>query len=74
MYDFWFLLFLIKLYSHTDIFQHVKKKHGKKIFTIVKSFESAQTKYTNILLDIKFIKTCKIRAHNTSIFKRKTVN
>ena len=39
--------------------KYIKKKHGKDIFTIIKSFEPAKAKYTKILLDIKFIKTCK---------------
>ena len=43
MYGFWLLLFLTKLCSHTGIFKYVKKKHGKDIFTIVKSFEFGQT-------------------------------
>ena len=56
-----------------DIFKYVKKKYGKDIFTIVKLFESAKAKYTKILLDITFIKTCKTRAHNTNICKRKII-
>ena len=34
------MLFTIKLYSHKDIFKHVKKKHGKDISNVVRSFEN----------------------------------
>ena len=53
------ILFLIKLFARKDIFQHIKKKHGQDMATIVRSFEQLKTKYMNIVVDIKFIKSCK---------------
>ena len=47
------------MYSHNDIFKHIKRKHGKDIVTVVKSFEDLKIDYEEILLDIKFIKACK---------------
>ena len=35
------------------------RKHGKDIVTIAKLFEDLKTKCEEILLGIKFIKTCK---------------
>ena len=58
MHSFW-LLFVIKLYSHINIFKVIKKKHGKDIYTLVKSFEKIKTKYMKTILDIKFLKKCK---------------
>ena len=39
MLGFWLLLFTIKLYYRKDIFKHVKKKYGKDISDVVRSFE-----------------------------------
>ena len=52
-------LFVIKLYSRNDIFKHIRKKHGKGIYNIIGSFETLQTKYQKVILNLKFIKTCK---------------
>ena len=59
MHSFWLLLFVIKLYSHIDIFKVIKRKHGKDIYTLVKSFEKIKTKYMKTILDITFLKKCK---------------
>ena len=59
MHSFWLLLFVIKLYSHINIFKVIKKKHRKDIYTLVKSFEKIKTKYMKTILDIKFLKKCK---------------
>ena len=53
------MLIYNKLYSRHDIFKHIKKKHGKDIYDIVRSFETLKTKFEKVTLDIKFIKTCK---------------
>ena len=58
MHSFW-LLFVIKLYSHINIFKVIKKKHGKYIYTLVKSFEKIKTNYMKTVLDIKFHNKCK---------------
>ena len=47
------------MHSHSDIFKHIKRKHEKDIVTVVKSFEDLKIKYEKVLLDVKFIKTCK---------------
>ena len=57
--SFWLCLFIIKLYSRHDIFKHIRKKHGKDINSIIRSFEILKTKYQRVVLDLKFIKTCK---------------
>ena len=59
MHSFWLLLFVIKLYSHINIFKVIKKKYGKDIYTLVRSFEKIKTKYMKTILDIKFLKQCK---------------
>ena len=61
VYHIWFVVILFKyrFYTHNYIFKHIKRKHGKDIFTVVKSFEDLKTKYEKILLDFKFLKTCK---------------
>ena len=58
MHSFW-LLFVIKLYSHINTFKVIRKKHGKYIYTLVKSFEKIKTNYMKTILDIKFNKQCK---------------
>ena len=57
--SFWLCLFVIKLYCDNDIFKHIRKKHGKDIYNIIRSFETLKTKYQNVILDLKFIKPCK---------------
>ena len=57
--SFWLCLFVIKLYCDNDIFNHIRKKHGKDIYNIIRSFETLKTKYQKVILDLKFIKTCK---------------
>ena len=37
----------------------LKKKHGKDINNIIRSFETLKTKYQKVVLDLKSIKTCK---------------
>ena len=64
MHSFCLLLFVIKLYSHTNIFKvenenNMKKKHGKDNYTLSRSFENIKTKYEITILDIKFFKQCK---------------
>ena len=39
--------------------KHIRKKHGKDIYQIVKSFEALKPKFKKVTLDIKFINTCK---------------
>ena len=56
---FCFCLFVIKLYSRNDIFKHIRNKHGKDIYNIIRSFETLKTKYKKVILDLKYIKTCK---------------
>ena len=38
----------------------IKKKHGNDIYTVVRTFENIKTRYDNTLLDIKFLKICKV--------------
>ena len=57
--SFWLCLFVIKLYSRNDIFKHIRKKHGKGIYNIIRSFETLKIKYQKVILNLKFIKTCK---------------
>ena len=57
--SFWLCLFIIKLYSQKNIFKYIKKKHGKDIYNIVRSFENLKTKYEKTKLDIQYIKLCK---------------
>ena len=57
--SFWLCLFIIKLYSRNDIFKHIRKKHGKGIYNIIRSFETLKIKYQKVILNLKFIKTCK---------------
>ena len=57
--SFWLCLFVIKLYCRNDIFKHIIKKHGKDIYNMIRSFETLKTKYQKVILDLKFIKTCK---------------
>ena len=47
------------MYSQIDIFKVIKKKHGKDIYTLIRSFENIKTKYVKTILDIKFFKECK---------------
>ena len=35
------------------------KNHGKDINNIIRSFETHKSKYQKVVLDLKFIKTCK---------------
>ena len=53
------LFFVIKLYTHNNIFKPIKKKHGQDILSHVRSFENLKTKYMKAQADIKFIKLCK---------------
>ena len=57
--SFWLCLFIIKLYSRHDIFNYIRKKHGKDINNIIRSFETLKTRYQKVVLDLKLIKTCK---------------
>ena len=57
--SFWLCLFIIKLYSQKNIFKYIKKKHGKDIYNIIRSFENLKTKYEKTKLDIQYIKLCK---------------
>ena len=52
-------LFIIKLYSQKNIFKYIKKKHGKDIYNIIRSFKNLKTKYEKTKLDIQCIKLCK---------------
>ena len=60
MNSFWLLLFIVKLYSRINIFKFIKKKHGNDIYTVVRTFENIKTRYEKTLLDIKFLKICKV--------------
>ena len=40
-------------------FKVIKKKHGKDIYTLVRSFENIDTKYVRTILDMKLLKQCK---------------
>ena len=57
--SFWLCSFVIKLYSRNGIFNHIRKKHGKDIYNIIRSFKALKTKYQKLILDLKFIKSCK---------------
>ena len=35
------------------------KKHGKYIYSIIRSLKTLKTKYQKVILDLKFIKKCK---------------
>ena len=64
MHSFCLLLFVIKLYYHTNIFKvenknNMKKKHGRDNYTWSRSIENIKTKYDITILDIKFFKQCK---------------
>ena len=64
MHHFCLLLFVIKLYSHTNIFKvenenNIKKKYREDNYTLSRSFENIKTKYEITILDIKFFKQCK---------------
>ena len=48
MPGFWLMLFTIKLHSRKDVFKDIKKKHGKDISDVVRSFENLKTKYEKI--------------------------
>ena len=64
--------------------EYIRKKHGKDIYDIVRSFETLITKFVKVTLYIKFIKTCKregliptfvnvrlsIKQHNPRLEKR----
>ena len=52
-------LFTIKLHPRHDIFKNKRKKHGKDIYDINRSFETLKTRFEKVTLDVKFIKTCK---------------
>ena len=39
----------------------VKKKHGNDICTVVRTSENIKTRYEKTLLDIKFLKLCKVK-------------
>ena len=60
MNSFWLLLFIVKLYSQINVFNFIKKKHGKDIYTVVRPFENIKTRYDKTLLDIKFLIVCKV--------------
>ena len=51
--------YVIILYSRHDILEYIRKKHGKAIYDISRSFETLITKFVKVTLYIKFIKTCK---------------
>ena len=57
--SFWLCLFIIKLYSQKNIFKYIKKKHGKDICNIRRSFKNLKTKYEKTKLDIQYIKLFK---------------
>ena len=48
--------FIIKLRSQKYIFKFIKKKHGKDISNILRSFESLKTKFEKTKLYIDYIK------------------
>ena len=52
-------MFIIKLYSQKDIFKFIKRRHGKDIYNILRSFESLKTKLEKTKLDIEYIQICK---------------
>ena len=52
------ILFISKLYSHTDIFKSIKKKHGQSALN-VRKLENVKTKIIKLQENIKFIQTCK---------------
>ena len=56
---FWLCLFIIKLYFQKEIFKFIKRKHGKDVYNILRSFESLKTKFKKTELDIEYIKLCK---------------
>ena len=59
MFDFWLFLFLYKSYSKNYFLKDFKRKHGKYIVTVGKSFEDLKMKYEKNSLDIKSTTTCK---------------
>ena len=53
------ILFAIKLHAQTDIFKHIKRKHGQSVLYVARKLENVKTKIIKLQGDIKFIKTCK---------------
>ena len=53
------LLFIIKLYACSNIFKHVKKKHGQDTLIVTRTLEDLKTRFKKMKADIHFGKTCK---------------
>ena len=53
------VLFIIKLYARTNIFKHVKKKHGQVTLLVIRKIKDQRTRLMKTKADIQFIKTCK---------------
>ena len=53
------VLFIIKLYPRSNIFKHVKKKHGEDTLIITHTVEDLKVGLMKTEVDIHFIKTCK---------------
>ena len=60
MNSFWLSLFIVKLYSQINIFNFIKKKNWKDIYTAVRTSENIKTRHERTLLNIKFLKICKV--------------
>ena len=59
MFQLLVLLFIIKLSSRSNIFKHVKKKHGQDTLIVTRTLEDLKTQLMKAEADIHFIKTCK---------------
>ena len=51
--------FIVKQNTQVNIFQNIKKKHGKDIICVARKLEDLINKHTKIQLNTNFIKTCK---------------
>ena len=59
MYLFLTILFIIKMYTHIEIFKIVRRKHGQEIIKFTRNSEDLIIKHHKIKLDTNFIKKCK---------------
>jgi len=53
------ILFIVKLFTQTNIFKSIEKKHGQFIRKQVKNLELLLTRIMKIKTDIAFMKSCK---------------
>ena len=58
MFQLLVLLFVIKLSARSNIFKHIKKKHGQDTLIATRTLEDLKTRFMKTEADIHFIKTC----------------